>query len=175
MTLALYLVGAIRPFRAMLLFLSQLLGGLASCGLLTLLTPRRAPNPGVASIALSLSPDLSHAQGLFIEALLTSALIFCILMLAAEKHKSTYLAPIGIGLTLFACQLMGTLWTGCGMNPARALGPSVISGKWGSEHWIYWVGPFLGSCFAAMFYVSSLPPPASLACPDLEVCTCSSS
>ena len=54
-------------------------------------------------------------------------------MLAAEKHKATFstlplarpsltptVAPIGIGLVLFVCQLAGTLWTGCGMNPARA-------------------------------------------------------
>ena len=51
-------------------------------------------------------------------------------MLAAEKHKATFMAPIGIGLTLFVCQLFGTLWTGCGMNPARALGPSVITGRY---------------------------------------------
>lgn len=51
-------------------------------------------------------------------------------MLAAEKHKATFIAvrivhnitprheltnrikPIGIGLVLFVCQLLGTLWTG---------------------------------------------------------------
>ena len=63
------------------------------------------------------------------EALLTAMLVFTVLMLAAEKHKATFMAPIGIGLVLFVCQLFGTLWTGCGMNPARALGPSVVTGR----------------------------------------------
>ena len=39
--------------------------------------------------------------------LLTAELIFCIFMLAAEKHKATFLAPIGIGLALFIAELAG--------------------------------------------------------------------
>lgn len=73
-------------------------------------------------------------------------------MLAAEKHKATFIAPIGIGLVLFVCQLLGTLWTGCGMNPARAFGPSVTSAKFHPYHWIYWVGPYLGAVIAVSFY-----------------------
>jgi glycerol uptake facilitator-like aquaporin len=75
-------------------------------------------------------------------------------MTVLSEHRATFMAPIGIGLTLFACQLMGTLWTGCGMNPARAFGPSVISTSFPTYHWIYWAGPFIGSCIAAAFYVS---------------------
>ena len=56
-------------------------------------------------------------------------LVFTVLMLAAEKHKATFMAPIGIGLVLFVCQLFGTLWTGCGMNPARSFGSSVVTGR----------------------------------------------
>jgi aquaporin related protein len=43
---------------------------------------------------------------------LTAELIFCILMLAAEKHKGTFLAPIGIGLALFIAELAGVFYTG---------------------------------------------------------------
>jgi len=73
-------------------------------------------------------------------------------MLAAEKHKATFMAPIGIGLTLFVCQLFGTLWTGCGMNPARSFGPSVVAREFVGYHWIYWVGPLIGSLIATFFY-----------------------
>ena len=75
---------------------------------------------------------------------LTAMLVFSVLMLAAEKHRATYIAPIGtslfvpnsedllhfyvgIGLVLFACQLFGTSITGCSMNSARSFGPAVIS------------------------------------------------
>ena len=40
---------------------------------------------------------------------MTAELVFVVLMLAAEKSKSTYLAPIGIGLALFVAMMGGTL------------------------------------------------------------------
>ena len=43
---------------------------------------------------------------------LTAELIFAILMLAAEKHKGTFLAPVGIGLALFVAELAGVYYTG---------------------------------------------------------------
>lgn len=47
------------------------------------------------------------AQGVIIEMLLTAQLAFTIFMLAAEKHAGTFLAPIGIGLSLFIAELVG--------------------------------------------------------------------
>jgi aquaporin Z len=37
--------------------------------------------------------------------------------------------------------------SGTSTNPARTLGPSVVSGQW-DGWWIYWVGPFAGSLLA---------------------------
>jgi glycerol uptake facilitator-like aquaporin len=51
-------------------------------------------------------------QGLFIEMILTGVLVFAIFMLAAEKHKGTYIAPVGIGLALFVAELVGVYFTG---------------------------------------------------------------
>lgn len=38
------------------------------------------------------------------------------------------------------------------MNPARSLGPDVINRTFPGYHWIYWVGPLLGSLLASAFY-----------------------
>jgi len=43
---------------------------------------------------------------------LTAELVFTIFMLAAEKHKGTFLAPVGIGLSLFIAELAGVFFTG---------------------------------------------------------------
>jgi aquaporin related protein len=43
---------------------------------------------------------------------LTAELVFTIFMLAAEKHKATFIAPIGIGLALFVAELSGVYFTG---------------------------------------------------------------
>lgn len=47
-----------------------------------------------------------------IEMFLTVELVFTIFMLAAEKHKATFIAPIGIGLALFIAELTGVYFTG---------------------------------------------------------------
>lgn len=49
----------------------------------------------------------SVAQGLFMEMFFTALLVFVVLMLASEKSKDTFLAPIGIGLALFVTMLAG--------------------------------------------------------------------
>jgi aquaporin related protein len=56
-----------------------------------------------------ISPGINIAQGLFIEMFLTCLLMITVLMLAAEKSKDTFLAPVGIGLSLFVAELAGIL------------------------------------------------------------------
>ncbi|HRI80387.1 MAG TPA: aquaporin [Cyclobacteriaceae bacterium] len=39
--------------------------------------------------------------------------------------------------------------SGTSTNPARSLGPSIVSGQW-HGWWIYWVGPFVGAFLASL-------------------------
>lgn len=84
---------------------------------------------------------------------LTAELVFTIFMLATEKHEGTFIAPVGIGLSLFVAELMGVFYTGGSVNPARSFGPSVVTGSFVSYHWIYWLGPILGALLASVFYL----------------------
>ena len=68
---------------------------------------------------------------------LTAQLVLVVFMLAVEKHKSTFLAPVGIGLTLFVTQIVGVYYTGGSLNPARSFGPDVVLGSFPGYHWIY--------------------------------------
>ena len=57
-------------------------------------------------------------------------------------------APVAIGFTLgFLCLIGGTV-SGGAFNPARAFGPTLVSGSGWGYHWIYWVGDFLGAGLA---------------------------
>ncbi|XP_027488675.1 aquaporin-5-like isoform X1 [Corapipo altera] len=61
------------------------------------------------------------------------------------------------------------------MNPARALGPALVTGVW-DHHWVYWLGPVLGALLAGLSYEFVLAPGASreklgacLACRDVAL------
>ena len=95
------LVGALSWLRGGLLFVSQILGGIASAGVVSCLFP------GALNVRTSLGGGTTITQGLFIEMFLTAQLVFTIFMLAAEKHKGTFIAPVGIGLSLFIAELTG--------------------------------------------------------------------
>lgn len=78
------------------------------------------------NVRTQLGGGTSIAQGLFIEMFLTALLMLAILLLAAEKNKATFIAPIGIGLALFVAELLGVYYTGGSLNPARSFGPAVV-------------------------------------------------
>ncbi|KAK5069938.1 Aquaporin-1 [Lithohypha guttulata] len=145
-TLALCLVGAVPFARGGFVFIAQMLGAMASAGVV------KALFPGPLAVTTALAGNTNVAQGLFIEMFLTAQLIFTILMLAVEKHKGTFLAPVGIGLSLFIAELGGVYYTGGSLNPARSFGPCVANVFFPGEHWIYWVGPALGALMASGFY-----------------------
>jgi len=75
--------------------------GIAAAGVVSALFP------GALNVGTRLGGGASISQGLFIEVFLTAQLVFVIIMLAAVKHKSTYLAPVGIGLTFFVTEMIG--------------------------------------------------------------------
>ncbi|KAB2569374.1 Aquaporin-1, partial [Lasiodiplodia theobromae] len=144
-TLGMCLIGAVGWFRGGLIFVTQLVAGIASAGIVSCLFP------GTLSVRTQLR-GTSVVRGLFIEMFLTAMLVFTVFMLAAEKHKGTFLAPIGIGLAMFIAELSGVYFTGGSLNPARSFGPDVIMHTFDGYHWIYWVGPALGSLLAVVLY-----------------------
>ena len=100
---------------------------------------------------------------------LTALLVFVILMLAAEKHNATFIAPVGIGLALFVAELageflvplsrqrmlialQGVFFTGGSLNPTRSFGPDVVAASFPGYHYIYWIGPSLGAALASGYY-----------------------
>ncbi|KZF19231.1 aquaporin-like protein, partial [Xylona heveae TC161] len=145
-TLGMFLIGAVPAVRAVVVFIAQLLGAMASAGVVS------AVFPGPLRVATQLGMGTSKSRGLFIEMFLTAELVLTIFMLAAEKHRSTFIAPIGIGLSLFIAELVGVGYTGGSLNPARSFGPAVVNHSFPVYHWIYWVGPGLGSLLACGFY-----------------------
>jgi MIP family channel proteins len=145
-TLGMCLVGSLPWSRGACIAVSQILAGMTAAGLVSCVFP------GELRAETLLGSRTSVVRGFFIEALLSAAFVFSVFMLAAEKHKGTFIAPIGIGLALFVAQLVGGPFTGASLNPARSFGAAVATHHFPGYHWIYWIGPLAGSLLAAGFY-----------------------
>lgn len=130
-TLSLCLVGVVPWLRGAFLLVAQIVGAIAAAAAVRGLIPGDE-----VLFATTLTNGTSTTQGLFLEMLLTVELVFTILMLAAEKTKATFVAPVGIGLALFVAELVGVQWTGGSLNPARSFAPAVMS-TFEHDQWIY--------------------------------------
>jgi aquaporin related protein len=105
------------------------------------------------NVRTTLSESTSVVRGPFIEAILTAEIVFTVFMLAKEKHKATYMAPVGIGLTLFVAELVVVFFTGRQLEPGKEF--ATFCDYWPfliQDHWVYWVGPATGVVAAYVFY-----------------------
>lgn len=91
------------------------------------------------------------AAGLFsafvIEVVLTFILMFVILNVSTGHMEKGIMAGVAIGGTIALEALIGGPVSGASMNPARSLGPALISGNL-SDLWLYLTAPVVGALLA---------------------------
>lgn len=98
--------------------------------------------------ALSKVTTMQVAIG--IEVLLT--FVFVLVVLVATK-KENPVAGIVVGLTYTMVHLMGIPFTGASVNPARSIGPALLTKGVALEQlWVFIVAPLAGGVLAALFY-----------------------
>lgn len=151
-TIGLLIGGQIEATRAAAYIVVQLAGGIAAAFCLSAVLGGTDSGLG----ATALAENVSVGQGLLLEAILTFFLVNTIYN-AAVSGKAGNLAGLAIGLTLVFCILMGGPLTGASLNPARTLGPALITGDL-SNLWLYFVGPIAGAVAAGLLYKAVLKP-----------------
>ncbi|XP_035169155.1 lens fiber major intrinsic protein-like isoform X2 [Oxyura jamaicensis] len=84
------------------------------------------------------------------------------LALAAFATADRASGPTGLALgsAVAAGALAAGPFSGGSMNPARSLGPAIVTGIW-DDHWVYWLGPVLGAVLAGFSYEFVFAPGAS--------------
>ncbi|KAF2215479.1 hypothetical protein CERZMDRAFT_105153 [Cercospora zeae-maydis SCOH1-5] len=146
-TLGLVLAGKLDIIRGVVFLPVQTVAAMSAAGIVKAMIPGT-----IKQVQTTLAAHISIAQGLFLEMFLTSLLVFTVLMLAAEKWRATFMAPVGIGIALFIAELAGAAYTGASLNPVRSLAPCVAAGEFPGYFWIYVAGPMLGAVLAGSFY-----------------------
>ena len=98
--------------------------------------------------APSPSNGASALQVLLVEGLIAFILVFTVILTTTDPRVPAGVAPIAIGFSLAAGVLLGGPVSGGAGNPARALGPMLVSGT--APVWFFYtVGPLLGAVVAA--------------------------
>ena len=92
-----------------------------------------------------------NLQVLVVEALIAFILVFTVMATATDPRAPAGTAALAIGFALSAGVLLGGPVSGGAGNPARALGPMIVSNSWTA--WPYYVlGPLIGGVAAALLY-----------------------
>ncbi|XP_008222876.1 PREDICTED: probable aquaporin TIP1-2 [Prunus mume] len=139
--------GNITLIRSILYWIAQLLGAVVACLLL------RFATGGLKTSAFSLSSGVSVWNAVVLEIVITFGLVYTVYATALDPKKGNIgiIAPIAIGFIVGANILVAGAFDGASMNPAVSFGPAVVSWTW-DNHWVYWLGPFIGAAIAALVY-----------------------
>ena len=98
-------------------------------------------------------PSGSAAQSFLLELVLTMILMFVILSVSSGSNEKGAMAGIAIGSVIALEAMFAGPISGASMNPARSLGPAVVSLNL-THLWIYLVAPTLGACVSVIAYRS---------------------
>ncbi|KAJ4849578.1 hypothetical protein Tsubulata_038662 [Turnera subulata] len=105
------------------------------------------------------SDPTSDLQAIIWEFIITFILMFSICGIATDHRANKDLCGVAIGGTLLVNVLIAGPITGASMNPARSLGPAIVSGVY-TNIWVYMVAPIAGAMVAAAVYsVLRVPEP----------------
>lgn len=96
-------------------------------------------------------PRGSDIQSFILEFIL-SFFLMIVILLSTQKKDHTLLTPaVAIGMTVGLEALFAGPICGASMNPARSLGPAIVSGHFQSI-WIYITAPVLGALTGSFIY-----------------------
>ncbi|CAK9169600.1 unnamed protein product [Ilex paraguariensis] len=156
-TFGLFLARKVSLIRAVMYMVAQCLGAICGVGLVKAF--QKAYYTRFGGGANELAPGYSVGVGLAAEIIGTFVLVYTVFSATDPKRSARdshvpVLAPLPIGFAVFMVHLATIPITGTGINPARSLGPAVIydQDKAWDNHWIFWVGPFVGAAIAAFYH-----------------------
>ncbi|XP_047178807.1 aquaporin PIP1-3-like [Vigna umbellata] len=135
----------------------QCLGAICGAGVVKGFQPNVYERVGGG--ANSVGAGYTRKAGLGAEIIGTFVLVYTVFSATDAKRNARdshvpILAPLPIGFAVFLVHLATIPVTGTGINPARSLGAAIVYNNdsiW-DEHWIFWVGPFIGAALAALYH-----------------------
>ncbi len=121
---------------------SQCIGAIAASSILLFLFPESEFLGGTL-------PSFDTLRAFVLELLLTYFLMLVIINVSTGSKEVGMMAGIAIGGVVLLEAMFAGPMTNASMNPARSLGPALLSGHW--EHqWLYMIAPIVGAILAVL-------------------------
>ncbi|KAJ4979721.1 hypothetical protein NE237_010501 [Protea cynaroides] len=156
-TFGLFLARKVSLIRAVLYMIVQCLGCICGVGLAKGFQKSLFDEYGGG--ANSVAPGYTKGAALGAEIIGSFVLVYTVFSATDPKRNARdshipVLAPLPIGFAVFVVHFALIPIDGTGINPARSFGAAVIynTDKVWNEHWIFWVGPFIGAAIAAFYH-----------------------
>ncbi|QKJ31208.1 aquaporin [Mucilaginibacter mali] len=143
-TIGFMAAGLFPPKHALSYILAQVAGAILASAALKVLFPA---NEYLGSTI----PAGSALQSFVLEVILSFILMLVILKTSQGAKETGTLAGLAIGATVMLEALFGGPVSGASMNPARSIGPALVSGHV-SVLWIYLIAPTLGMGAASYLF-----------------------
>lgn len=147
-TVAMWLTQKMSTIVAVFYILMQVLASFAAAYLLQFIFGNQALGFYLGGPVLSVDTTVSAA--VILEAVLTGVLVFAVFATMVDKRGPVSFGPVVVGLVVLAASIFAGPVTGAALNPARALGPLLVSGRLDSL--LVWViGPLTASLFGVVY------------------------
>lgn len=141
-TLAFWVAGRFPGKSVLPYVIAQCIGAVLASSILKIFFPEHE------TLGASL-PRGSVWEALVFECLLSGWLMTVILRVSHGAKEKGLVAGLVIGSVVTLEAMFAGPICGASMNPARSLGPALLSGHI-EMLWVYWLAPILGACFAVM-------------------------
>lgn len=156
-TFGLFLARKVSLPRAVGYMIAQCVGAIAGVALVKAFMSHKYTTQGGGANSVADGYNIGTALGA--EIIGTFVLVYTVFSATDPKRSARdshvpVLAPLPIGFAVFMVHLATIPITGTGINPARSFGAAVIYNRekvW-DDHWIFWVGPFVGALAAAAYH-----------------------
>ncbi|MBJ7348680.1 MAG: aquaporin [Thermoleophilaceae bacterium] len=139
---------------ALMYTMVQILGAICAALFAYVVIQKQADAVSYAATTVNFK-EINVGSAFTLELLATFFLTWAVVGTAVSDKGDKTWAPFTIAMTLGLGVLLIAPLTGAGINPARSIGPALVSGEWGSASdflLVYVAGPIVGALIAAFAY-----------------------
>ena len=130
---------------------AQIVGACAGAGLISyIMGSTTSLGANLYEVESALGAMVTPNIAFVVELVLTFVFVLTVLSVTKKENCNS---GVVIGLTLTLVHIFGLPFTGTSVNPARSLGPALLTGGVAMEHlWLFILAPMVGAILAALLY-----------------------